>query len=320
MAPRYDEEIMQALSKLGADFLRLNWSFTPTAEYGNGDPVVPWLGGEAEDVMVCVFKDKRINEPFHRQKFFFLHFAYRGDYEALSAESDHRIAVREGDCYFGQPFSGYAAKKESDEEGIIIGVLIRKEAFIQEFLTSFSMLDVNLLKFFLAPHQNEYADQFLHLRIPDHSPIWRLLGLIVLEYANKTNDSQKIIKPLVMTLCLYISSEYKCQNLPIKKSAIDQMVEYINSHADNVTLSSVAMHFGYHPVYISKLLPEKTGKTFSQIVTEARMQRAELLLRRTDLSIEKIAAMLGYSNSSNFYKAFKQYFGTSPRQFLRKSE
>jgi len=42
------------------------------------------------------------------------------------------------------------------------------------------------------------------------------------------------------------------------------------------------------------------------------MQRARLL-DHTDLSIEKIAAMLGYSNSSNFYKAFRGYYGVSPR-------
>lgn len=44
------------------------------------------------------------------------------------------------------------------------------------------------------------------------------------------------------------------------------------------------------------------------------MRREKLLLEHTDLSIEKIAAMLGYSNNSNFYKAFREYYGTSPRQ------
>ena len=43
------------------------------------------------------------------------------------------------------------------------------------------------------------------------------------------------------------------------------------------------------------------------------MQRARLLLAHTDLSIEQIATMLGYSNSSNFYKAFTGYSGVSPR-------
>ena len=30
---------------------------------------------------------------------------------------------------------------------------------------------------------------------------------------------------------------------------------------------------------------------------------------------EEIAAMLGYSNHSNLYKAFKGYFGVSPREY-----
>ena len=143
-------------------------------------------------------------------------------------------------------------------------------------------------------------------------------GKMILEYANKTANSQKIIRPLVMSLCVYISEAHHRQNLPAKKSVIEQIMDYIDSHVDSATLPSVAAHIGYHPVYVSKLLPEKTGKTFSQILTGARMRRAELLLRYTDLSVEKIAAMLGYSNSSNFYKAFKQYFGTSPRRFLRR--
>ena len=309
----YDAETMQALTKLGAEFPLLRWDFSPKSEYGKNEPVSHWLGADDEDVMICVFKGKQINEQFHRQEFFFLHFAYQGNYEALSAKYNNRITIWEGDCYIGQPFSGYAAKREAEEEGIIIGVLIRREAFIQEFLVSFSM-DAELLNFFLELHKNRFAEEFIHLKIPDNSHIWRLLGLMILEYASKTSDSQKIIKPLVMALCFYISAEFKQQKLPSKKTLAEQIVEYIDRNADKVTLPSAAAHFGYHPVYLSKLLPLKTGKTFSQTVTAARMRRAQLLVGHTDLSLEKIAAMLGYSNSSNFYKAFKKYYGTSPRK------
>ena len=37
----------------------------------------------------------------------------------------------------------------------------------------------------------------------------------------------------------------------------------------------------------------------------------------TNLSVEEIAAMLGYSNSSNFYKAFREYYYQSPREFIK---
>lgn len=116
-----------------------------------------------------------------------------------------------------------------------------------------------------------------------------------------------------MSLTMYLASLYTRQRQAGGGSRIRQITAYIETNCDTVSLRSAAAHFGYHPVYLSRLLPEKTEKTFSELLLSARMQRARLLLDRTDLSIEKIAAMLGYSNSSNFYKAFKGYHGVSPR-------
>ena len=87
----------------------------------------------------------------------------------------------------------------------------------------------------------------------------------------------------------------------------------------SVKLKDIAAHFSYHPNYISALLHKEFGKTFSEIVLEKRMDRAAILLTGTTLSIDEIAVMLGYSNTSNFYKAFRLYYQTSPREFLEKS-
>ena len=95
-------------------------------------------------------------------------------------------------------------------------------------------------------------------------------------------------------------------------------MQYINSRPESVTLKEIAAHFSYHPNYISALLHKELGKTFSEIVLEKRMDKAVILLKGTDLSIEEISAMLGYGNSSNFYKAFRAYFGTTPREYLLK--
>lgn len=46
------------------------------------------------------------------------------------------------------------------------------------------------------------------------------------------------------------------------------------------------------------------------------MNRATALLKGTNLSVEEIAIMLGYSNPSNFYKAFRSYFHASPREYI----
>ena len=90
----------------------------------------------------------------------------------------------------------------------------------------------------------------------------------------------------------------------------------MKAHSDVVTLKDIAARFSYHPNYISALLHRELGKTFTEILLEQRMERAVILLKGTTLSIEEIALMLGYSNSSNFYKAFREYFHQSPRNYI----
>ena len=116
---------------------------------------------------------------------------------------------------------------------------------------------------------------------------------------------------------LYIARRYRLEKPDIPADTLSgKIVQYINSHPESVTLKEIAAHFSYHPNYISALLHQELGKTFSQIVLEKRMGRAVILLKGTTLSIEEIAAILGYSNHSNFYKAFKEYYGKTPREYM----
>ena len=172
---------------------------------------------------------------------------------------------------------------------------------------------VQMLNFFLEPQKNKFSDEFIHLEIPDTSPVWKLLGIIAYEYANKTENTQKIIKPMVLSLAMYLASEYRRRNLHENIGMTDQIKEYIEMYSDTATLASTAAHFGYHPVYLSRLISKKTGKKFSELILESRMRKAKKLIELTDLSIEVIADMIGYRDTSNFYKAFRMHFGTSPR-------
>ena len=124
---------------------------------------------------------------------------------------------------------------------------------------------------------------------------------------------------MVLTLFMHIARRYRlCKTKMNSDSLVDSIVQYINSHPESVKLNDIAARFNYHPNYISSLLHKELGKTFSEIVLEKRMDRAVILLKGTTLSIEEISAMLGYSNTSNFYKAFKEYYHASPRDYARK--
>lgn len=307
--------IERAIDKLGREFSTLDLSFHPVADGSPEDVTSFWPGAENENVMICVFKGRRIYEPFHRQDFFFLNFAYRQSYNALSSKFDNLITVHENECYIGQPYSGYALRGESEKEIVILGVLIRKEAFFREYLPTIAS-DSALFRFFLEPQTNRFSDEFIHLSFTKDHPVRKLLELMVMEYAGRQEDTQSILKPMLLALFMHIARQYRLEHRDTEPLTLSrQILRYMADHADAVTLKDIAAHFNYHPNYISALLPRETGYTFSELLLEKRMERAAILLKGTTLPIEEIAAMLGYSNSSNFYKAFKGYYGVSPREY-----
>ena len=106
------------------------------------------------------------------------------------------------------------------------------------------------------------------------------------------------------------------QDKPQTLSLSSQIIKYIGEHDSDVTLQEVAAKFSYHPNYISALLKKETGKSFSRILLEKRMSHALVLLQGTTLPIDSISAMLGYSNPSNFHKAFREYYGKTPREYV----
>ena len=309
-----------ALEKLGADFAARDWHYLDVAPGDCWARAWAWPGDPAEEIIVCVHKGKSIFETFHRQDFFFLNYAYKGGYDAISYQYDNYITVNEGECYVGQPYTGYALNKDGDEEFIIIGVLMKKELFFRSFLPILSA-DTALFRFFLEPRANQFSDEFLHLKFEKNSPLRQLLEMMVREYADPKEDTQAILKPLVMAALMHIARQYRAEKAEVNCDRLsEQIVRYMGEHTEAVTLGDIAAHFAYHPNYISGLLRRELGKTFSQILLELRMERAVMLLKGTDLPIEETAYMLGYSNSSNFYKAFREYYHCSPREYIERGE
>jgi AraC-like DNA-binding protein len=59
------------------------------------------------------------------------------------------------------------------------------------------------------------------------------------------------------------------------------------------------------------------GVTYSHVLEEQRRERALLLLRTPSLSLDEIAEQLGYSDTSNFRRAFRRWTGVSPATYRR---
>lgn len=57
------------------------------------------------------------------------------------------------------------------------------------------------------------------------------------------------------------------------------------------------------------------GTNYMEIREETRKSLGEHYLRAQKLSVGEIAFLLGFSDQSNFSRAFKRWTGVTPRQF-----
>jgi len=90
-----------------------------------------------------------------------------------------------------------------------------------------------------------------------------------------------------------------------------------NLTSDMLTVATLAAAFTMSESSLLRQLKRLTGLTPLQYLQEMRLDRArQLLENRTDKSVAKVAAAVGYADARSFSRAFKRRFGTLPSDFL----
>ena len=93
------------------------------------------------------------------------------------------------------------------------------------------------------------------------------------------------------------------------------LLRYIQLHYRNVTLSGLASDFHYDCSYLSRLLLDYTGQSFTDLLRNIRMNRAREYLQNTELKVSEIADLVGYQSTDHFTRTFKAIYGQSPRDW-----
>jgi two-component system response regulator YesN len=130
-----------------------------------------------------------------------------------------------------------------------------------------------------------------------------------------------LVKPpdfTAMAACLKEIREeldHESRNRPETDPVIDAVTAYTEGNPAEATLREAARLVGMNPHYLSSYFREKTGRTFSQHLTRIKMERASVMLRDRRNSVLAVSDALGYSSPKNFSRAFRGFYGTSPRAF-----
>lgn len=94
--------------------------------------------------------------------------------------------------------------------------------------------------------------------------------------------------------------------------------DYISSNCtEELSLDQLADMSGFSKFHFCRLFKQFSGQTFYQYVSHKRIEHAEILLARKDLSITDVANSSGFESMSAFIRMFKQIKGMTPTQFRR---
>lgn len=101
-----------------------------------------------------------------------------------------------------------------------------------------------------------------------------------------------------------------------RTDALSRVIRHVRANlARRVSLADAAAAADLSPNYLAHLIKKETGKTFVDLLTERRMEKAQELLVHTTRRIADIAAEVGFEDEAYFARRFRQLFGLSPRDY-----
>ncbi len=112
--------------------------------------------------------------------------------------------------------------------------------------------------------------------------------------------------------------EHSRLEIELPNTQIRSMMEQIElGFTKDISLGQWAVEFNISLGHLSHLFKRETGKTYSEYVTDKRLQYAKQLLRDPDLSIQHIVERVGYKDYFYFNKLFKKHFGVTPSKYRK---
>lgn len=115
-----------------------------------------------------------------------------------------------------------------------------------------------------------------------------------------------------------MSVQYHCapRAVPLDRAVLAQAaLDEIANNYREANLSRIAREYDVSLAYVSECVRVQTGKTYKQLLQKHRLETAARLLRRSDWSVQRIIAHVGYENTSYFYRLFHAHYGVSPREY-----
>lgn len=270
--------------------------------------------GENENITVC--QHRRYSPVFeHKHTIFEIVYVLKGQCE--NTVDGCVMSLHTGDLCIVAPNVTHALAVF--DNSLIINILIRKTTFNETF---FKLLSTdNLLSSFFNKilYANEF-NNYINFHTQGDVKLKTLLDYLICESFVNDRFSSVCMESLLMSAFSILlrnhsnNAELSHTTNP-KFSKVVHVIQYIRENYKTVTLDSVSRYFNYATPYLSRMIKEATGMTFSDIVADIKYNKAVMLLLNTDMTVLEISEAAGFGSTEHFHRTFKKKSGVTPVQF-----
>lgn len=326
-------EVFDCMEKLA----RLNRSRRPNAPHPAPHPAPASPGkvslldeashfSAGENVAVhCHYTPKQPDTPphdsFHMHDFFELLYVYSGSF-INQFDSGETIEIGTDRLLLLNPYAVHAPRAAN--QGSIGFNILLKKSFVEKYLIGTMTGNRIFFNFFFdslctGAHTASYL-----IFDRDEALDQTALNLLT-EIAEHHCYYDQMVNSCLIALFAQlarIQQQKHTQDLQglLDDRKISSILLYVRHHYAGITLESTARHFSYSTAYLSRLIKKHTGQSFSELVTNQKLEAACGYLKNSSLSTDQITQAVGYNDSSYFCKAFKKKYCITPAEFRREHQ
>ena len=176
--------------------------------------------------------------------------------------------------------------------------------------------------FHLEPNLRKKRNSKDHLHMPPSAlaEAERMISRMETELNKTSCGCEAMATALLVELLCFVSRYY--QNMGERNpAALLRLGEVISrlerEYASQWTLTKIARLASMSPNHLLRIFRAATGFTPLEYLVRLRLRHAARYLVETRKSISEIAADTGFSDSNYFSKRFRNFYGTSPREYRR---
>ncbi len=122
---------------------------------------------------------------------------------------------------------------------------------------------------------------------------------------------------LVLELLLELAGSARTREAPdAAGDLVTQAIHLIHdSESPGITVEAVAEAMGVSREGLTRAFRRRLSRSPGEVILEWKVQQAGFLLKDTDLPVKAIATRVGYTDYTNFIRAFRKVTGMTPHQF-----